>query len=115
MEKLIVTVPNRTKNINVSYSFKNLYCNKLVKLLVSLPVFLSEPSAAGSYNWPPAPLGCNLANAGNTKQWRTAVKESSFFFMIIYYQSQSRIHRSTITTVTRLLGTGSEEPERRAK
>ncbi len=30
--------------------------------------FFSEPSAAGSYNWLPAPLGCNLANAGNTKQ-----------------------------------------------
>jgi hypothetical protein len=28
---------------------------------VELPVFLSEPSAAGSYNWLPAPLGCNLA------------------------------------------------------
>jgi hypothetical protein len=47
---------------------------------VALPVFLSEPLAAGSYNWFPAPLGCNLANAGNTKQWRTAVTESIFFF-----------------------------------
>ncbi|MFN9983370.1 MAG: hypothetical protein ACK53Y_25815 [bacterium] len=44
--------------------------------------FFSEPSAAGGYNWLPAPLGCNLANAGNTKQWRTTVTESSFFFMM---------------------------------
>ncbi len=69
-----------------------LFCNVTIAP-VELPVFLSEPSAAGSYSWLPAPFGCNLANAGNTKQWRTAVKESSFFFMIIYYQSQSRIHK----------------------
>ena len=29
--------------------------------------FFSEPSAAGGYNWLPAPLGWKLANAGNTK------------------------------------------------
>jgi hypothetical protein len=52
---------------------------------VTLPVFLSEPSAAGSYNWLPAPLGCIPADAGNTKQWRTTAIESSFFFMIIYH------------------------------
>jgi hypothetical protein len=71
------------------------FCLDLVlsSAVVELPVFLSEPSAAGSYNWLPAPLGCILTNAGNTKQWRTAVKESSFFFMIISYQSQSRIHK----------------------
>ncbi len=46
------------------------------------------------------------------KQWRTTVTESSFFFMMIYYQSQSRIHRSTITTVARPQLTGSEEPFR---
>ena len=29
--------------------------------------FYREPSAAGGYYWLPAPLGWNLANAGNTK------------------------------------------------
>ena len=115
---------------NVSAFFKICLRNKLIlnplcqilfiQLIKSLRLwrvrfFFSEPSAAGGYNWLPAPLGCNSANAGNTKQWRTTVTESSFFFMMIYYQSQSRIHRSTITTVARPQLTGSGEPVTRAK
>jgi hypothetical protein len=36
--------------------------------LLRVRFFFSEPSATGGYNWLPAPPGCNLANAGNTKQ-----------------------------------------------
>ncbi len=36
-------------------------------LVLRVPFFFSEPSAAGGYNWLPAPLGWKLANAGNTK------------------------------------------------
>ena len=39
----------------------------------------------------PSPFDVTWRTQGT--QWRTAVKESSYFFMIIYYQSQSRIHK----------------------
>ena len=44
------------------------YSQVLSVILWRVRFFFSEPSAAGGYSWLPAPLECNLANAGNTKQ-----------------------------------------------
>jgi hypothetical protein len=83
--------------------------------LVALRFFFSEPSAAGGYNWLPAPLGCKLANARNTKTVKNNRDWARLLLHDVYYHSQSRIHRSTITTVARPQLTGSGEPVTRAK
>ncbi len=41
--------------------------SKLTYCMLRWGFFYREPSAAGGYYWLPAPLGWNLANAGNTK------------------------------------------------
>ncbi len=71
----------------------NKYNQQCGSLVCRLPFFLANLRQTGSYNSLPAPLGCNTPNAEITIQRRTAVNKSSFFFMMIYYQSQSRIHK----------------------
>jgi hypothetical protein len=84
-------------------------------MLSRVRFFFSEPSAEGGYNWLPAPLGCKLANAGKTKTVKNNRDWAELLLLDVYYHWQSRIHRSTITTVARPQLTGSEEPVTRAK
>ena len=81
---------------------------------VSLGFFYRELSAAGGYNWLPAPLGWKLANARNTKTVENNRIGLSFFFMM-YISFAVKNHRSTITTVARPQLAGSVEPVTRAK
>jgi len=81
---------------------------------VSLGFFYRELSAAGGYNWLPAPLGWKLANARNTvtvennRNWAKLLLHDVYFI-------RSKIHRSTITTVARPQLAGSVEPVMRAQ
>ncbi len=81
---------------------------------VSLGFFYRELSAAGGYNWLPAPLGWKLGTQGTRKQSRTTEIGPSFFFMM-YISFAAKIHRSTITTVARPQLAGSREPATKAK
>jgi hypothetical protein len=76
--------------------------------------FCGEPSAAGSHNWLPAPLGWKLANARNTV---TVENNRNWAKLLLHdvYIIRSKIHRSTITTVARPQFDGSVEPATRAK
>jgi hypothetical protein len=83
-------------------------------ITVELGFFYRELSAAGDYNWPPAPLGWKLTDARTRKQPRTTEIGPSFSFMM-YISFAAQIHRSTITTVARPQLAGSREPATKAK
>jgi hypothetical protein len=76
--------------------------------------FYREPSAAGSHNRLPAPLGWKLANARNTVTVENNRNWAKLLLRDVYF-IRSKIHRSTITTVARPQFAGSVEPATRAK
>jgi hypothetical protein len=84
------------------------------KLLWRQGFFYRKPSAAGSHDWLPAPLGWKLANTRNTvtvennRNWAKLLLHDVYFI-------HSKIHRSTIPTVARPQLAGSVEPATRAK
>ncbi len=57
--------------------------------------FYREPSAAGSHDWPPAPLGWKLANARNTTTVENNRNWAKLLLHDVYF-IRSKIHRSTI-------------------
>jgi hypothetical protein len=82
--------------------------------VVSLGFFYRELSAAGGYDWLPAPLGWKLANARNTVTVENNRNWAELLFMM-YISFAVKIHRSTITTVARPQLAGSLEPAMIAK
>ncbi len=60
--------------------------------------FCRKPLAAGSHNWPPAPLGWKLAYARNTTTVENNRNWAELLLHDVYF-IRSKIHRSTITTV----------------
>ncbi len=64
---LFGTDPDRNRVLEKPPAAELIPCRQKPLWLWCWGFFFREPSAAGGYYWLPAPLGWNLANAGNTK------------------------------------------------